>query len=100
MSDLASAHRAPSAGRLSYAAVAFALGSAAAWILAGMVDDSLYVVTGALGIVAFGLGLRASRQAKRLGARRWPALAATIVGGLLGAAVIAFSIVWAISELV
>ncbi len=99
MSDIASAHRAPS-GRLSYAAVAFAVGSVVVWVLAGIVDDGLYTVTGALGIVAFALGLKARREAKRVGRRQWPALAATIVGGLLGAAVIVASIAYGVSHLV
>ena len=46
MSDLTSAHRAPS-GRLTYAAVALAVASVVVWVLAGTVDDGLYVVTGA-----------------------------------------------------
>lgn len=101
MSELAatSRTRAPS-GQWSYVALGFALAAAAVWVLAGIVDDGLYVFTGVLGIVAFGLGFKARRVAKRTGARVWPATIAVGLGGLLGAAVIVATIVWGISHLV
>ncbi len=99
MSHLASVHRAPSV-RLSYTAVTFAVASVAVWVLAGIVDDGLYVVTGVLGIVAFGLGLKARRDARRAGSNGRLALVATIVGGLLGGAVIVASIAYGVSHLV
>ena len=99
MSNLASVHRAPSV-RLSYAAAMFAVGSVVVWVLAGVVDDGLYVFTGVLGIVAFGLGLKARRDARRAGSNGRLALAAMIVGGLLGAAVIAALITYGVSHLV
>jgi len=99
VSDLASVHRTASS-RLSYIALAFALGSLVFYLLAGTTDDGLYVVAGALAVVAFALGVKARRDDRRAGLRgRFP-LVAIIVGGLLGGAVIAFSIVWGISQLV
>jgi hypothetical protein len=62
MSNVASAHARPT-GRLSYAALAFAVGAVAVW--AGPFSDDLYPLSGALGIVAFGLGRKARRNARR-----------------------------------
>jgi hypothetical protein len=83
---------------LSYVALALALAAVVAWVLAGMLDDGLYVVTGALAIAAFAVGGKAWRDAKQVGFPRRSALAAMIVGGLLGAAFIVYTVVWAISE--
>ncbi len=99
MSDIASA-RGMSSVRLSYAAAALAVGAVVVWVLAGIVDDGLYVVTGVLGIVAFALGLKARREARRAGSNGRLALTAMIVGGLLGAAVIVASIAYGVSHLV
>lgn len=99
MSDITAAQGRPAYG-WSFVAVALAIAAATAWVLAGLVDDGLYTVTGALGIVAFGMGLKARREAKRTGARQWPALSATIVGGLLGALVIVSTVVWGLSHVV
>ncbi len=63
-------------------------------MLAGIVDDGLYVVTGFLGIGAFGLGPKARRDARRACSNGRLALAAMIVGGPLGAAVIMSSIAY------
>lgn len=84
----------------SYLAAAFAFAAAAVWVLAGIVDDSLYVLTGALGIVGFGLGLKGFRDARHTGGPRWPALIGIALGGLLGAAVIVASIAYGVSHLV
>ena len=83
---------------LSYVALALALASVAAWVLAGTLDDGLYVVTGALAITAFAVGGKAWRDAKRVGSPRRSALAAMVVGGVLGGAFIVYTVVWAISE--
>lgn len=99
MSNVASARSTPSS-RLSYAALAFAVGAVVAWGLAGMVNQDLYSVTGALGIVAFGLGVKGRRLARSAGESGRLALAATVVGGLLGGAVIAALVGWGISALV
>ena len=100
MSDVATARGRVSAGPWSFVAVVFAICAVAVWVLAGIVDDGLYPVAGVLGIAAFGLGLKARREARRVGTAQWPALAATIVGGLLGALVIVFSIVYGVSQAV
>ncbi len=99
MSDIATPRVRASSGRLTYAAIGLALASVVVWVLAGIVDDGLYTITGVLGIVAFGLGLKARRGARRAGSRGRPALAAMIVGGFLGAAVIVASIVYGVSHL-
>jgi len=98
--SVAAAQGRATSGRLAYAAIGFALASVIAWVLAGAVDDGLYTITGVLGIAAFGLGFKARRVAQRAGSRGRPALAAMIVGGLLGAAVIVASIVYGVSHLV
>ncbi len=77
------------------AAAALALAGLAAWILAGTVDDALYLVSAASGIAAVVAGWTA-----RDGATRRLALAAVVVGGLLAAQIIVYSAVWAVSELV
>jgi hypothetical protein len=100
MSDLASVQGTHPGSRLVYAALAFAVGSVAVYVLASTVDDGFYLVSGALGVVAFALGVKARRDARRAGSSGRLALAAMVVGGLLGAAVIALSIVWGISQLV
>ena len=100
MSDIAASRGRASAGRLTYAAIGLAVASAAVWVLAGVVDDGLYVFTGVLGVVAFGVGLKARRDERRAGSRGRLALTAMIVGGLLGGAVIVFSVVYGISHLV
>lgn len=99
MSDLTAPRRDASPGPWSYAAVAFAIAAAVVWVFAGIVDDGLYAITGALGVVAFGLGFKARGEAKRVGARQWPALAATIVGGFLGGLVIVFSVAYGVMHL-
>jgi len=100
MSQIAATGRPALPGRWSYVALGFALAAAAVWVLASIVDDALYTITGALGLVAFGLGFKARRVAKRTGARVWPATVAVGLGGLLGAAVIVASVVYGISHLV
>ena len=100
MSDIAATRGRTSSSRLTYAAISFALAAAVVWVLAGVVDDALYTVTGALGIIAFGLGTMARRDARRAGSRGRAALAAMILGGLLGGAVIVATIAWGISHLV
>jgi len=100
MSDIAAQRGRASSGRLTYAAIGFALASVTVWVLAQVVDDGLYTVTGVLGLVAFGLGLWARRDARRAGSRGRPALAAMLVGGFLGGAVIVFSIVYGVSHLI
>jgi hypothetical protein len=99
MSDLAHMSRGRSAGR-SYAALSFALAAAVVWVLAGIVDDGLYAITGVLGVAGFGLGAKVRRDERRAGSHGWIALAAMILGGLLGAAVIVATIVWGLSHLV
>ena len=100
MSAVAATQGRTTSGRLAYAAIGFALASVIVWVLAGVVDDGLYVITGVLGIVAFGLGTKARRDARRAGFRGRRALAAMLVGGFLGAAVIVASIVFGVSHLV
>jgi len=100
MSDISATRGRASSGVLTYAAVAIALASVVVWVLAGIVDGGLYVITGVLGIVAFGLGTKARGDARRAGFRGRPALAAMLVGGFLGAAVIVASVVYGISHLV
>ena len=100
MSNFAATQGRATSDRLAYAAIGFALASVIVWVLAGVVDDGLYTVTGALGIVAFGLGFKARRDARRAGSRGRPALAAMIVGGFLGGLVIVFSVVYGVSHLV
>jgi hypothetical protein len=95
---LATRSRAPS-GAWSYVAVGFALAAAFVWVLAGVVDDGLYAVTGVLGIAGFGAGLKGRREAKRTGARGWPSLAAIALGGLLGGAVVVFTVVYVLADL-
>jgi hypothetical protein len=90
--------RAP--GSWSYLALAFSLGAAAVWVLAGVVDDGLYVFTGVLGVIGFASGLKARREARRSGARTWPAIVAIGLGGLLGAAVIVAFVAWSAYHLV
>jgi hypothetical protein len=99
MSELATTRSQASSGPWSYVALAFAFGAAAAWVLAGIVDDGLYLFTGIFGIAAFGAGVKAYRDARRAAARTWPALTGLILGGLLGGLVLAFAIAFAISEL-
>jgi hypothetical protein len=81
-------------------AIALAICAVTVWVLAGIVDDGLYVVTGVLGSVAFGLGLKARREAKRTGLRQWPALVGIVLGGLLGAAFVIGFLVWGMYHLV
>ena len=100
MSDIVATRGRTSSSRLAYVAISFALAAAVVWVLAGVVDDALYTVTGALGVVAFGLGTKARRDARREGSRGRAALAAMILGGLLGGAVIVASAVYGISHLV
>ena len=100
MSDIAATPSRTPSSRLTYVAIAFALASAVVWVLAGVVDDALYTVTGALGIIAFGLGIKARRDARRVGSRGRTALVAMVLGGLLGAAVIVASVAYGISHLV
>lgn len=99
MSSLSTLHHAPHR-RLTLTAALIALCSVVMWVLAGIIDDSLYLYTGALGVIAFGLGLKARRDATRAGEKSPVALAATVVGGAAGAAVIVAVIVWAISQAV
>ena len=99
MSDHTSGHREP-LSRTAFAALAFALGAVVFYVLAGGFDDGLYLVAGALGIVAFGLGLKARREARRAGSHARLALTAIVVGGLLGGLVVAFSIGWGVYHLV
>ena len=87
MSNLAVTTRA-STGRWSLVGVACALAAAAVWVLAGFVDDGLYMVTGILGIAGFAAGVKGRRDAKHLGERTWPALTAIVLGGLLGGSVL------------
>jgi hypothetical protein len=96
MSHVATVQGKPS--RLSYSAVALAAGAVVVWVLAGIIDDGLYAVTGLLGVAAFGLGIKALRAAKRAGSNARLALGATIVGGLLGGAVIVATVVYVISD--
>jgi len=100
MSNVAAMQGRTAFGRLAYAAIGFALASVIVWVLASVVDDGLYTITGVLGIIAFGLGLKARRDAQRAGSGGRLALAAMLVGGFLGAAVIVASIVYGISHLV
>jgi len=100
MSDIAAPRGRASSGRLTYAAIGFALASVIVWVLAGVVDDGLYTITGILGIVAFVFGFKARRDDRGAGSRGGPALAAMLVGGFLGAAVIVALIVYGISHLV
>jgi hypothetical protein len=86
--------------RSTLAAVAFALAAAVVWFLAGVVDDGLYAVTGALGVIGFGLGVKARRDAGRAGTRTWPALVAIVLGGLLGGAVLVAFVSWSVYHLV
>jgi hypothetical protein len=99
MSNVASTHARPT-GRLSYAALAFAVGAVVVWALAGPLSDDLYPLCGALGIVAFGLGREARRNARSAGASGRLELGAMIVGGLPAAAVIAALIGWGLSHVV
>lgn len=99
MSEVASVRSTPSS-LLSFVALAFSVGAVVAWVLAGIVDDGLYAVSGALGIVGFGLGAKARREVRRAGSSGRLALTAMIVGGLLGAAVIVATVVWGFSHLV
>jgi predicted Na+-dependent transporter len=99
MSEAATVHNAPS-NRLTFFALAFTVAALVDWALAGPFSDDLYPVSGALGIVAFGLGRRARRKAKSAGLSRWVELGAMIVGGLIGAAVIFALIGWGVSQLV
>jgi hypothetical protein len=94
MSDLASPY-CSSAGRSTIVALALALSAVGAYVLAGIVDDGLYAVAGLLGLTAFAVGVKGRRAARRVGLRLWPATAAMLVGGLLGAAVLAFFVGWA-----
>lgn len=99
MSDFASTYDAPSS-RLSYVAIAFAVASFVIWLLAGSVDQGLYIPAGVLGIVGFGVAVKARREARRAGRHGRIALAAMIVGGLVGAVVVAFTLVEGVSQLV
>ncbi len=99
MSNLATERLLPSR-RLSLAAFALALSAAATWVLAATADDALYVVVGALGISAVAVGGKARADATRAGSKDRLALAAIVIGGLLAALVLAFTVVWAITEVV
>jgi hypothetical protein len=85
-------------GAWSYIALAFALSAVFVWALAGIVDDGLYALTGVLGIAGFGAGLKGRREAKRTGARGWPSLTAIALGGLLGGAVVAFTVAYVLAD--
>lgn len=75
MSDVATTRGRDSARSWSLAAIALAICAVTVWALAGIVDDGLYPFTGIVGLAAFGLGLQARREARRVGARQWPAVA-------------------------
>jgi asparagine N-glycosylation enzyme membrane subunit Stt3 len=96
MSDIAST-RGTTSDTWSLAAVLLAAASVATWALAGFVDDGLYLLTGALGAIAVGAGVKAYRDAKTERRRTWPALAAMVVGGALAGLVLAFAIVYVLS---
>ena len=100
MSEITATHGRTSSSPLAYVALGLAVAAAIVWVLAGIVDDGLYTVTGALGILAFSLGVKGRRQASRAHSRSWPAIAAIALGGPLGGAVIVASAVYGISHLV
>jgi hypothetical protein len=100
MSQIASSRSRTWLATSQYVALAFALAAAAVWVLAGIVDDGLYVLTGVLGIVGFAVGLKGRREARRAGVRTWPAIVAIVLGGLLGAAVVIAFVAWSVYHLV
>jgi hypothetical protein len=94
MTDLASPTLTTRGRFLPAAALVLALSSVAVWLLAGIVDDALYAVSAAGGAVAAAAGWRTRKD--RTGAKSTVALVAMIVGGLLAAEVIVFTIAWVI----
>jgi len=92
MTDLASP--AISTRRRYYptAALALALLAVATWFLAGVVDDALYPVSAAIGAVAAVAGWKTHKD--ETGRKSTVSLIAMIVGGLLAAEVILFTIGW------
>ena len=95
MSDLASPYRS-TAGRSSVVALGLALVAVATWLAAASGIDELWLGAAFVGLSAAGLAWRA----RRAGGKRTLALVALILGGLVAAQVIAFTIGWGIYHLV
>ncbi|HEU0247212.1 MAG TPA: hypothetical protein VFR38_09030 [Gaiellaceae bacterium] len=77
-----------------------AIAAATVWVLAGIVDDGLYTISGLLGAAGFASGLKGRREAKRAGLGQRLALTAIILGGLLGAAFVVAFAAWGVYHLV
>jgi hypothetical protein len=69
MTELATTPRSAH-GRYLIAAFVLAVASIGVWILAGTVDDGLYLIAGVLGAAAAAAGWKAYRDAGRRGERR------------------------------
>lgn len=100
MSQIASPRRRTPFVTWASASLGLALAAAAIWVLAGIVDDGLYAVTGILGIAALATGLMGRKEAKRAGVRSWQALVAIALGGLLGGAVLVATVVYIVSDVI
>jgi hypothetical protein len=98
MSDLAPTYRTV-ATRSSWIALALALASVVAWVVAAGGADELWLGASFLGLVAAGLAWRSRREARRAGGKGTIALVAMLAGGLVAAQVIAFTIAWGIYHL-
>jgi hypothetical protein len=86
-------------GRLSLAAFTLAVAAVATWLLANTFE-ALWFPAAALGIVAVVLGRKARGRARAAGSKGTLALVAMIVGGLLAAQVVAWTVIWGIGQLV
>lgn len=85
----------------SLVGLACAVAAAGIWVLAGIVDDGLYAVTGIVGIAGFAAGLKGRGEAKRAGGwARAASLTAIVLGGLLGGAVAVSFVYFMTSKLV
>jgi len=67
----------------------------ALYAAAGTIDDSLYLLTGLVGLAAALLGVRARREGGG-----WPATVAIAIGGLAAVAVGIAFVAWSVSKLV
>jgi hypothetical protein len=99
MSDLAPS-RPTFIKQSSWIALALAVASIVAWVVAAGGADELWLGAAFLGLVAAGLAWRSRREATRAGGSGTLALVAVIAGGLVAAQVIAFTIGWGIYHLV
>jgi len=94
MTDLASPSVTTRGRFVPAAALVLALSAVAVWFLAGIIDDALYPVSATVGAVAAAAGWKTRKD--RTGEKSTRALVAMIVGGLVAAQVILFTIAWLI----